>query len=64
MTVSQTTEPRFSRSTDPTAETVTLGPVETQSPDTHTHQSIEEEQEPLPLDPCQDDELDKVRALR
>ncbi|XP_042184846.1 uncharacterized protein LOC112260783 isoform X1 [Oncorhynchus tshawytscha] len=57
--VSQTTEPSVSRSTDPTAETVTLGPVETQSPGTHTDQSIEEEQEPLPSDPCQDDELDK-----
>ncbi|XP_031666227.1 uncharacterized protein LOC109879992 isoform X2 [Oncorhynchus kisutch] len=58
--VSQTTEPSVSRSTDPTAETVTLGQVETQSPDTHTDQSIEEEQEPLPSDPCQDVELDKV----
>ncbi|XP_021469521.1 uncharacterized protein LOC110530632 [Oncorhynchus mykiss] len=57
--VSQTTEPSVSRSTDPTAETVTLGPVETQSPDTHTDQSIEEEQEPLPSDPCQDEEMDK-----
>ncbi|XP_064788701.1 uncharacterized protein LOC135511093 [Oncorhynchus masou masou] len=57
--VSQTTEPSVSRNTNPTAETVTLGPVETQSPDTHTDESIEEEQEPLPSDPCQDDEMDK-----
>ncbi|CAB1326557.1 unnamed protein product [Coregonus sp. 'balchen'] len=58
--VSQTTEPSVSRSTDPMAETVTLGPVETQSPDTHTHQSLEPDQSlvPLPSDPCQDDDMD------
>lgn len=59
--VTQTIETSFSESTEGlTAGTVTIGLDETQSPATHTHQSLEPEQnqEPPPLYPCQDDETD------
>ncbi|XP_041752993.1 uncharacterized protein LOC121581560 isoform X1 [Coregonus clupeaformis] len=58
--VTQTTEPSFSGSTEGlNTGTVTIGPDETQSPDTHRHQSLEpdQNQERPPLDLCKDDEL-------